>query len=131
VQDPFTALIAVLIVLQIKHFVCDYPLQTLYMLRNKGTYLHPGGILHSGVHALGTISSFFVVTPTLLLGIAIVVGEFLAHYHVDWSKEQILRRRGYTAAQREFWWAIGADQLVHHLTYIAIATLLVTEMVAP
>ena len=88
VQDAVTALIAVLIVLQIKHFVFDYPLQTLYMLRNKGTYGHPGGILHSGLHALGTIVAFFVMTPTLLLGVAIMIGEFVVHYHVDWSKEQ-------------------------------------------
>jgi hypothetical protein len=128
-RDPFTALVAVLIVLEIKHFVCDYPLQTLYMVRNKGTYFHPGGIIHSGVQALGTISAFFVVTPTLALGLAIVVGEFLVHYHVDWSKEQINRRMGYTTAKSEFWWAIGADQLIHHLTYIAIAAVLVKAMV--
>ena len=128
-RDPFTALIAVLIVLEIKHFIFDYPLQTLFMLRNKGTYFHPGGIVHSGLHALGTTSAFFVVTPTLLLGVAIIVGEFLVHYHVDWSKEQIIRRMGYTASQSEFWWAIGADQLLHHLTYIAIAVVLVTQMV--
>ena len=130
-HDAFTALIAVLIVLQVKHFLFDYPFQTLYMLRNKGTYFHPGGILHAGLHALGTIAAFFVVTPTLLLGAAIVIGEFLVHYHVDWSKEQIIKRRGYTAVQREFWWAIGADQLIHHLTYIGIAAILVTEMVGP
>ena len=45
--DPFAALLAVLVVLQIKHFICDYPLQTAYQLRNKGTYGHPGGIIHA------------------------------------------------------------------------------------
>ena len=49
-----TALLAVFVVLQVKHFICDYPLQTLWELKNKGTYLHPGGIVHSGVHALAT-----------------------------------------------------------------------------
>ena len=93
------------------------------------TYFHPGGILHSDLHVLGTIAAFFVVTPTLLLAAAILIGEFLVHYHVDWSKDQIIRRMGYTAAQREFWWAIGADQLIHHLTYIGISVVLVTEMV--
>jgi uncharacterized protein DUF3307 len=128
-RDPFTALVVVLIVLEIKHFVCDYPLQTLYMVRNKGTYFHPAGIVHSGIHAFGTISAFFVVTPTLALGLAIVLGEFLVHYHIDWLKEQINRRMGYTTAKSEFWWAIGADQLIHHLTYVAIAVVLVRETV--
>ena len=125
VTDPVKALIAIFVVLQIKHFICDYPLQTLYHLRNKGTYFHPGGIVHSGIHALATTSTFLVVTPTLVLGVSIVIGEFLLHYHIDWTKEQIIRRRGWTAADREFWWAIGADQLCHHLTYVAIGALLV------
>jgi hypothetical protein len=125
VSDPVNALIAIFVVLQIKHFICDYPLQTLYQLKNKGTYFHPGGILHSAIHALATTAAFLVAPPTVALGAGIVVGEFLLHYHIDWAKEQIIRRRGWTAVQREFWWAIGADQLLHHLTYIAIGALLV------
>ena len=124
-RDPFTALIAVLIVLEIKHFVCDFPLQTLKMVQSKGTYLHPSGIAHSAIHAIATTSCFLVVTPTLPLGAAIVVGEFLVHYHIDWGKEQLNRHLGYTAAKTGFWWALGADQLAHNLTYIGLAVLLV------
>jgi hypothetical protein len=126
--DPFTALLAVLVVLQFKHFICDYPLQTAYHLRNKGTYGHPGGIVHSGIHAAGTAVSFLVVPPTLPLGAAILASDFLIHYHVDWSKEQIIRRLKLTSADSGFWWAIGADQLMHHLTYLAIGGILVYEM---
>ena len=122
---PVQTLIAILCVLEVKHYICDFPLQTRYQFLNKGTYLHPGGILHSGVHALFTMSAFLIAPPTFALGIAIVVGEFLVHYHIDWSKEQVIRRNGWTATQREFWWAIGADQLLHHLTYLAIGALLV------
>ncbi len=118
-----------LIVLQIKHFFCDFPFQTLYMLRYKGTYLHPGGLAHAGVHCLGTIAAFFVVTPTFALGLGILAAEFVVHYHLDWLKEQINRRFGYTAAKAQFWWAIGADQMVHHLTYIALGVVLVRAMV--
>jgi hypothetical protein len=126
--DPVHALIAIFAVLQIKHFICDYPLQTMYQLRNKGTYLHPGGIIHSGLHALFTTSSFVLVPPGVALGFAIVIGEFLIHYHIDWGKEQIIKRRGWVAAGREFWWAIGADQLLHHLTYVAIGAILVATL---
>ena len=118
-------LIEILVVLQIKHFICDYPLQTLWQLKNKGTYGHPGGIVHSGLHAVGTCAAFLVVTPPLAIGIGIIAGEFVLHYHIDWAKEQVIRRMGWTATQREFWWAIGFDQLLHHLTYIAIAAILV------
>lgn len=122
--DPAYVLIAVLAILQTKHFVCDYLLQTPYQLLNKGIYLHPGGLLHAGLHVLFTMAAFLVAPPALALGIAIVVGEFLVHYHIDWVKEQLIRRKGWDATQRNFWWAIGFDQLLHHLTYIVIAGLL-------
>jgi hypothetical protein len=125
VTDPVAALIAVFLILQIKHFICDYPLQTVYQLRNKGTYGHPGGILHSGIHAAATCIAFLVITPPLLIGIGIVLGEFLLHYHIDWAKEQIIRRLQLTATDRGFWWAIGFDQLLHHLTYVAIGAVLI------
>lgn len=124
-KDPIYAFAAVLVVLQTKHFICDYTLQNTYQLINKGTYLHPGGLLHAGLHALFTLLVFLIVTPTWALGIGIIVGEFLVHYHIDWAKEQFIRIMGWTPMQGPFWWALGFDQLLHHLTYIVIAVLLV------
>jgi len=124
VTDPTAAVLAVMLYLEIKHFVCDYPLQTHYQLVNKGTYGHPGGILHSGIHALFTIPAFLLITPSLGVGIGIIVGEFLIHYHVDWAKQQIMAHTGWQSGDREFWWATGADQLAHHVTYVAIAFVL-------
>ena len=112
--------------LEVKHFLFDYPLQTAYQLNNKGTYGHPGGILHSILHALGTSTAFLIITPTLAIGAVIMVGEFLLHYHIDWSKENGMRRAGLNAKNRGFWWAIGADQLLHHVTYVSIAAILTT-----
>lgn len=126
--DPFAALLIVLAILQVKHFVCDFPLQTSYQLLNKGTYGHPGGIIHAALHALGTAAIFLVVAPTLWLGTAIVLGEFVFHYHIDWAKDKWTRVHGYTPADWQFWWALGFDQLLHYLTYIAIAAILVGTM---
>lgn len=125
---PVYILIAILAILEIKHFICDYLLQGRYQLLNKGTYLHPGGILHAATHALFTMLVFLIVPPKIALGIAIVFGEFLVHYHIDWLKERVLRGSGWVTAQREFWWAIGADQLLHQLTYLVIAALLIGEL---
>ena len=123
--NPFTALLVVLAILEVKHFLCDFPLQTLYQLQNKGRYGHPGGLAHAFIHIIGTAVCFVVVTPALWLGAAILAGEFLFHYHADWAKEQWIRRHGYTATDNQYWWALGFDQLLHHLTYILIAGLLV------
>lgn len=124
-SDLTAAVLVVFLILEIKHFIFDYPAQTGYQLNNKGIYGHPGGILHAGLHGLGTTAAFLVITPPLAIGVLIVAGEFLIHYHVDWSKDQIMRRLGSTSTDRTFWLAIGADQLVHHLTYVGIAAILV------
>lgn len=112
-----------LLLLQVKHFLFDFILQGPYQLKNKGTYGHPGGILHSGLHAVGTgLILLVLATPPGML-LAIVVGEFLVHYHIDWCKEQITRRSG--GAQNAFFWRmIGLDQFLHQLTYLAIAAIL-------
>ena len=98
--DTTAAVLAVMLYLEIKHFVCDYPLQTHYQLVNKGTYGHPGGILHSGIHALFTIPAFLLITPSLGVVIGIIVGEFLIHYHVDWAKQQIMAHTGWQSGDR-------------------------------
>jgi len=121
-----TALLAVTILL-IKHTVGDYFLQTAYQFRNKGTYGHPGGILHAGIHALLTIPLFAYLPPSsALLGAGIVLGEFVIHYHLDWSKEQLVKRFGLVQTDPWFWYLFGLDQVGHYLTYIAIIVLLLT-----
>jgi Protein of unknown function (DUF3307) len=118
------AIVAVFTWLQIKHFIFDYVLQTPFQFRNKGTYGHPGGVLHSSMQALGTIPAFFILPPGLLWGVIIVIGEFVIHYHVDWSKEQTLRRMNLKTTDAWYWRIYGLDQLAHQLTYVLIAGIL-------
>jgi Protein of unknown function (DUF3307) len=119
--------LAAVAVLMFKHAVADFYLQTPYQYLNKGTYGHPGGFLHAGIHAVLTPFVYLVVVPSsLLLVIGITLAEFAVHYHVDWAKEQIMHRNGWTAHDRGFWYALGTDQLVHGLTYLAIVAVLVT-----
>jgi hypothetical protein len=116
--------LATLLILQIKHFVADFVLQTPYQFLNKGKYGHPGGIIHAGIHALGSLFAFFVITPSLRLGIAIFACEFVAHYHIDWLKERTVKRQQWVFPQAEFWWTFGADQVLHQLTYLVMAGVL-------
>jgi hypothetical protein len=119
-------LLAATAVLMAKHMVADFYLQTPYQFLNKGTYGHPGGLLHAGIHVALTPLVYLVLAPTtLLLALAITVGEFLVHYHVDWLKEQINRRKCWTVSDHNFWALLGTDQLVHGLTYLGIVGALV------
>ena len=115
--NTLTLLIASFGLFQLKHCLFDFTFQTGYQLRNKGTYGHPGGILHAGLHALGSIPAILILAPPHWLLAALIGGEFLVHYHVDWTKEQIVKKHGWTSANYGFWQALGIDQMIHHLTY--------------
>lgn len=118
--------LAAVSVLMVKHAVADFYLQTPYQYLNKGTYGHPGGLLHSAIHVALTPLVYLVLVPgSLLIAGAIALGEFVAHYHIDWLKEQIVRRNGMTMQDPGFWHALGTDQLVHGLTYLVIVAALV------
>jgi hypothetical protein len=103
----------------VKHFVCDFVLQTPWQIGQKGIYGAQGGFVHSGIHVAGTAVAL-IVTMTPISKIAVVlIAEFLIHYHIDWGKEQTVRRMHWKTGAR-FWNAIGFDQLLHALTYLAI-----------
>ena len=91
--------------LQVKHFICDGPLQTLAMVEAKGHYGRPLGLLHSIIHAVGTalvLTGFgFAALTVLLLSLL----DFAIHYHVDFIKENMVRKAGWTPSQAYFWWA--------------------------
>ena len=100
----------------VKHFIVDFPLQTKYQYSNKGTYMHPGGLLHSALHGFGTAIIFSYFTPFAgWLGVI----DALIHYHVDWAKVNLNNKLGYGPTTSEkFWWLLGIDQLLHALTYV-------------
>lgn len=110
--------------LQVKHFICDGPLQTRAMVEAKGRYGRPLGLLHAFIHAVGTVlvlAGFgFAAAPALLLGLL----DLAIHYHVDFTKENIVRKAGWTPSQAPFWWALSADQTAHQLTYLLITYIL-------
>ena len=108
--------------LLIKHAVADFFLQTPFQYRNKGTYGHPGGLLHCTIHLVLTIPVFLIAAPSgLQLVVVILIGEFVLHYHVDWCKEVAVKHYDWTPEKSAFWRAMGIDQLAHGLTYVAIA----------
>lgn len=122
-----TTMLWLLTALAVKHFIVDFPLQAFpYQYKNKGTYLHPGGILHSGLHMIATFGIlvwFIRDVPTALMLSAI---EFLAHYHIDWAKMNVNAKMGWTPDNSEKFWALlGFDQLLHTLTYLWIVWMLV------
>lgn len=113
---------------QLKHFLADYPLQNYQMVCEKGIYGKRGGVFHSLIHAALTFTvlgffNYFVFPVEYTVAFAIAALEFFIHYHIDWSKMQMSRK--FSTQDKGFWNWIGFDQLLHHVTYIGFAWILI------
>ena len=105
-----------------KHFVVDFPLQNRFQWSNKGTYGHPGGLLHASLHALGTMLCFWWYAPLACIWLGLADG--LLHYHIDWAKMNLNSKMGWSPNTHEqFWWLLGLDQFLHAITYVGLVSL--------
>ncbi len=152
-----TNVFTLLIVYQIKHFICDYPLQGRYMLGKFKTY--PAYIVpllaHVLVHGVFTFVIVSLVNPSLAAPLALF--DMVVHFIMDRIKaspnmlgrfeslskteyEGLLsnisynKKSGVTCvhfykelkSNTYFWYSLGLDQMVHHLTHYVIIYWLVT-----
>lgn len=119
-----TELFLILTLLFFKHLIIDFVLQTQKQVDEKGIYGAPGGIEHSGQHAVATFLVFFwfVGWP---IAVVLAVIDGLLHYHIDWAKMKYGKKKNYTPADRGFWFLIGLDQFAHSLTYLWLVWILV------
>lgn len=109
-----------LVLLQIKHMFADFYLQTPRMLAARDRYLHMGRAQHAGVHALGSAGALLWVGTAMPVLLLIVAFEWVAHYHIDWGKGWYTNATQHTPADPGYWRAIGLDQALHQLTYVAM-----------
>lgn len=159
-----------LVLYQIKHFVCDYPLQGRYMLgkfKGGNEWILPLAA-HAGVHGVATFlialcykprSAFWIAlfdmvihftmdrikaSPNLLGRFKALSGAEYVKLMVELADEEcgikdgglktpqdfqtyggkILAIKAKFRANVYFWWALGLDQGVHHLTHYAIIWML-------
>ena len=47
--------------------------------------------------------------------------DFVVHGLIDKSKTQIQHRFRFKVEQAAYWWLLGVDQTLHHLTHLAFA----------
>src|SRR5258706_1118458 len=64
-----------LLALQVKHFLCDFVLQTHYQVRTKGIYGHVGRFIHSGLHIVGSVPALLIMQAPLPAIAIIMIGE--------------------------------------------------------
>lgn len=113
-------ILTTLLIFQVKHFLCDFVLQPYSIVVKKGIYLHPAGLLHAGLHALGSIPALLLLLHAPQTIALFILGEFVVHYHVDWTKANIDRVLKLDNRSSLHWAIFGADQMIHQFTYLAM-----------
>ena len=115
----FLSLVVLYILFRIKHFACDFLLQTDWMALTKG---QPGIegykalFSHAGVHAVGTMAVTVLFAPKLCwLGLV----DFVVHSVIDRIKGHYTYKQGWAPKDTIFWWTLGADQEAHNFTHLA------------
>lgn len=129
------ALATLAIMLAIKHFLADGLYQTAWHYKNKGTFLHLGGLSHSLNHAFGTFVVLLIfgilfggLSKTLFIGL--VLFDFFTHYIIDYGKMNLTKNKGYSAMgtcpegrpcqmifDNKFYVWLVADQCAHFSVY--------------
>jgi Protein of unknown function (DUF3307) len=116
--DTIKLALLLLLALQVKHVICDGPLQTLQMVRDKSVYLKPLGVIHALIHCAGSFMILLFAGLPLVFVLQLVLLEFVLHYHIDFIKESIVKHFGWYHSDGPFWWALIVDQTLHHMSYV-------------
>lgn len=107
--------------LQIKHMFADFYLQTPKMLSGRGEYFHVGRAQHAAVHVVGSVLVFLIFGAPLSFILIIAALEWIIHFNIDFAKASYSDKKNLQPNQAAYWRAAGLDQLLHNLTYLAMA----------
>ena len=121
------ALVAWFLALTVKHVVADFLLQTHWMAMGKDRA--QGWALPLLVHCLihGALTTLLVAAIAPRLWFVGLI-DFAIHITIDRAKGFSVSHFRVTHDHAVFWWLIGIDQALHHLTGFALAILLATNL---
>ena len=117
------ALVAWMLVLTAKHVVADFLLQNSWMALGKDRKI--GWALplltHCGVHLVLTTLLLLLLAPRFwFIGLI----DFAIHLVIDRLKGFLVATFDVTPDHQWFWWLIGIDQALHHLTGFGLSIFL-------
>lgn len=115
------SVLLLLCALQVKHMFADFFLQTPKMLSGRCAYVHAGRAQHAGVHIIGSAIVFALFGSPAMFIVVLAVLEWIVHFHIDFGKARYSEVKKLNPQQAQFWQAMGADQTLHQLTYVAMA----------
>lgn len=116
-------LLLLMLMFQVKHLLADFVMQSSWIVHTKGIYGRPGGLVHAGIHAAFSVGVLLFSPLSFGKIIVFALGEMAVHYHIDWSKDRLLKRMNTDPTQWRYWVLTGLDQFAHQVTYVAILLL--------
>lgn len=112
-----------MVVFAVKHVIADFVLQTSWMATGKDakTGWALPLLVHCAIHGVLAIAILLVLAPRFwFLGLA----DFALHLIIDRAKGFCVSTFRVTMDHQWFWWLIGIDQALHHLTGFCLAVVL-------
>ncbi|HWV96658.1 MAG TPA: DUF3307 domain-containing protein [Xanthobacteraceae bacterium] len=117
------ALVGWMLALTLKHVIADFLLQTHWMAAGKDSKTGWAAplLVHCLIHGVLTTALVAALAPRWwYLGLV----DFAIHLVLDRAKGFCVAHFDVTPTHRWFWWLIGIDQSLHHLTGFGLAILL-------
>jgi hypothetical protein len=114
-------ILALLLLLQIKHWYADFKIQTYMQTVKKGVWLDPVGMSHTLDHIWTTMvclmvfSLFHPVAAGTMVLVAVLEGFY--HYMIDYTKVKYGCKDN---TKPLFWNQFGLDQLAHQTSYLVM-----------
>lgn len=109
---------------EFKHFICDFLLQTKYMLGKFNDkfkdYWYPL-YLHASINGCGAfLISIFISNNdnNIKASILIFIIEIILHFIIDRIKASKKLLNRWDIKEKQFWWSLGFDQMLHRICYI-------------
>jgi hypothetical protein len=120
VTSTFFLLASFGILLNLKHFICEYILQSEQLFFHRMRYGSINSFIHTFHHAFGTTVAGLLLKFDLVLILGLVLIEAFIHYHVDWA---IARFGAQSYKDKKYWQWRGAEEFMHHVTFILLILL--------
>ena len=112
---PVGLLIGWMLLLTVKHIIADFLLQNSWMAHGKDqkTGWALPLLVHCLIHLAVALATILIVAPRFWF-VAFI--DFAIHITIDRAKGLCVSTFNVTQEHQWFWWLIGIDQALHHLT---------------
>lgn len=103
--------------LLLKHTFVDIFLQTFIENSRKQYYFNKQAHLHYFQHGIGTFVISLLFSIEIEIAILFFIFDYLTHWHIDFSKTNLVKNLNWHHNDRKFWRLQTLDQGLHYLVY--------------